>query len=106
MTRQNIFDGEYDIAIDLLSKAQVYPENLGEGKLLGAQENDIFYWFRCAYDGLGETANAQQYLKKATVGLDELGIALFYNDQQPGKIFYQGCDWAELNHQAKANNIY
>jgi len=42
MTRQNIFDGEYDIAIDLLSKAQVYPENLGEGKLPGAQENDIF----------------------------------------------------------------
>ena len=32
-----------------------YPHNLGEGKLFGAQENDIFYWKGCAYEGLGET---------------------------------------------------
>ena len=34
-------------------QAQVYPHNLGEGKLHGAQENHIFYYLGCAYAGAG-----------------------------------------------------
>ncbi|RYZ30157.1 MAG: DUF5107 domain-containing protein, partial [Chitinophagaceae bacterium] len=40
-------------AIALLEESQVYPYNLGEGKLFGAQENDIFYWLACAYEAMG-----------------------------------------------------
>ncbi|MBK0383620.1 DUF5107 domain-containing protein [Pedobacter sp. SD-b] len=106
MAKQHIFNNRHAKAITLLEKAQVYPENLGEGKLPGAQENDIFYWLGCAYDGLGENDKAKKYWEKATIGLDEPGIALFYNDQQPDKIFYQGCAWAKLNQQAKADTIF
>ena len=42
---------DFEQAVGLLEKAQVYPENLGEGKLYGAQETPIFYWMGCAYDG-------------------------------------------------------
>ena len=40
-------------AIAYLEQAQVYPPNLGEGKLYGAQENNIFYYLGCAYQALG-----------------------------------------------------
>lgn len=106
LAKNHIFSSNYVTAIEFLEKAQFYPENLGEGKLPGAQENDIFYWLGCSYQGLGNTDKAKQYWQMATVGLDEPGIALFYNDQQPDKIFYQGCAWSKLNNQNKADNIY
>ncbi len=98
--------GNYQQAIDCLEKAQFYPENLGEGKLPGAQENDIFYWLGCNYDALQNHQMAQQFWLRATEGLSEPGIAMFYNDQQPDKIFYQGCAWLKLKEDEKANLIF
>jgi tetratricopeptide (TPR) repeat protein len=43
---------------------------------------------------------------KATQGLSEPGAAIFYNDQQPDKIFYQGLAWLKLNEPAKAEAIF
>ncbi|MFC4213559.1 DUF5107 domain-containing protein [Pedobacter petrophilus] len=106
IAKQNITEKNYSKAIGLLEKAQFYPENLGEGKLPGAQENDIFYWLGCAYLGLEEKEKAKQFWGKATIGQDEPGIALFYNDQRPDKIFYQGCAWVKLGQLAKAENIF
>lgn len=98
--------GNYKVAINLLENAQLYPENLGEGKLVGAQENDIFYWLGCNYYRLGDHQKSVEFLEKATQGSDEPGIALFYNDQQPDKIFYQGCAWSKLGQKAKADSIF
>jgi tetratricopeptide (TPR) repeat protein len=106
LAKKDIFNSNFENAIELLEKAQIYPDNLGEGKLPGEQENDIFYWLGCAYQGLGDKEKTKLFWQKATVGLDEPGIALFYNDQQPGKIFYQGCAWSKLNHPEKANAIF
>ena len=90
MAKQAIQNQEYDKAIDLLTKAQVYPENLGEGKLYGAQENAIFFWLGNAYLGLGESEKASQYWQMASSGISEPVPAIFYNDQQPDTIYYQG----------------
>lgn len=106
IAKKKIIAKDFKEAIHLLEKAQVYPNNLGEGKLPGAQENDIFYWLGCAYQGLNDTENANRFWQKATIGLDEPGIALFYNDQQPDKIFYQGCAWLKLNQKDKADTIF
>jgi tetratricopeptide (TPR) repeat protein len=97
LAKMNILDGKYNEAIKQLEQAQVYPHNLGEGKLYGAQENDIHYWMGCAYEKLGQHELAKEYWLKATVGLSEPGAAIFYNDQQPDKIFYQGLAWAKLS---------
>ena len=43
---------------------------------------------------------------KATVGISEPIQAIFYNDQQPDKIFYQGLAWIKLNEPQKAENIF
>lgn len=97
---------QYQFAIDKLKQAQAYPINLGEGKLPGTQENDIFYWLGCAYDGLGQEDAANTYWTKATVGLAEPAAAMFYNDQQPDKIFYQGLAWEKLGKEHVAQRIF
>lgn len=102
----NIRQGNFSKAISQLEKAQIYPHNLGEGKLYGAQENDIYYWLGCAYEGLKQKELAEDYWKKATIGLSQPGAAIFYNDQQPDKIFYKGLAWLKLAENLKANTIF
>lgn len=106
MARQHMQSSQYEKAITLLEQAQVYPPNLGEGKLHGAQENDIFYWLACAYEGMGNKAKAETCLQKATQGSSEPAAAMFYNDQQPDKIFYQGLAWAKTAEKAKAIQLF
>ena len=102
MAKKAIQEKEYEKAIDLLEKAQFYPDNLGEGKLYGAQENVIFYWLGNAYSGLNETENACQYWKMASSGISEPVPAIFYNDQQPDTIFYQGLALIQLGRTDEA----
>lgn len=106
MAKDDINSGHFAKAIEKLGQAQTYPHNLGEGKLFGAKENDIFYWIGKAWKGLGEYEKAKAYFRQATQGLSEPGAAIFYNDQQPDKIFYQGLAWLELGEQEKAQQIF
>jgi len=106
MAKQCIQAKDYKKAIPLLQQAQEYPHNLGEGKLFGAQENDIFYWLGMACLGLGDNVKAAAYFTKATNGLSQPTAAMFYNDQQPDKIFYQGMAWLQLGDKEKASTIF
>jgi len=106
IAKQFIQIGEYSKAIELLEQAQIYPHNLGEGKLFGAKENDIFYWLGVAWERSGNGKKATEYFKKATEGLSEPAAAMFYNDQPPDKIFYQGMAWIQLNNHEKAHVIF
>lgn len=98
--------GQFENALQLLRQVENYPENLGEGKLFGAQENDINYLKGLAYEQLGEQELATQHFKKATEGISQPVQAIFYNDPQPDKIFYQGLAWLKLNEKEKANDIF
>ncbi len=106
LAKENILAQQYNQAIALLEVAQLYPHHLGEGKLYGAAENDIFYWIGIAFEQLAEQEKANAYFEKATAGNSALGAAMFYNDQQPDKIFYQGLAWRKLGENAKANAIF
>ncbi len=106
LTRQALREGQYELALRLLKETEHYPHNLGEGKLSTVEENDIHYYMGCAYEGLGDTVNANKYFQMATVGSDELAIAFFYNDQQPDKMFYKGLAWRKLGHEDKAKGCF
>jgi tetratricopeptide (TPR) repeat protein len=106
LAKQDIADGLFEVAIERLNQAQHFPHSLGEGKLYGAQENDIFYWLACACAGLGDTVSAELNWTKASRGLAEPNAAVFYNDQQPDKIFYQGLAWEKLGEPSKAEHIF
>nr|MBA2393317.1 DUF5107 domain-containing protein [Ktedonobacteraceae bacterium] len=84
-------------AVEMLLKALDYPENLGEGKLTGAQENNIRYYLGCAYRDLGEMEQATHCFQLAARGIEEPTSAIFYNDQPPDMIFYQGLARLQLN---------
>ena len=106
LAKSNIKKGAYKQAIEKLEQAQTYPANLGEGKLYGTRENDIFYWMGVAYNGLKDVENAKKYWKMATDGDYQPSPAIFYNDQPPEKIFYQGLAWQQLENTDKADELF
>jgi tetratricopeptide (TPR) repeat protein len=85
-----IDEGKYEEAIENLTAATIYPHNLGEGKLLGAQENNINYYLGFAYKKLDNEDLSKAFFTKASIGLSEPTSAMYYNDQPPEMIFYQG----------------
>jgi tetratricopeptide (TPR) repeat protein len=106
LAKEAILQGAYTEALELLEAAETYPHNLGEGKLYGAQENDIFYLKGCCYEALVQPAQAEALFRKATQGLSEPAQAIYYNDQQPDKIFYQGLGWKKLGTPDQATTIF
>jgi tetratricopeptide (TPR) repeat protein len=106
LARRSSGQGDYAGAISRLEQAQVYPHNLGEGKLYGAQENNIFYELGRAYAGLGNTERAQAAFARAAVGLSEPTSSVYYNDQPPDMIFYQGLARQQLGRASEAQAIF
>ena len=110
---------DYDMAIKLLKECLVYPHHLGEGKLYGAQENDFYYFLGCAYEEKASNAEcndkekatewyriAKECWEEATVGPQEPAAAMYYNDANPSKIFYQGLALKKLGRDAEANGRF
>jgi tetratricopeptide (TPR) repeat protein len=60
----------------------------------------------CAYEALQHTEAAETAFKKATAGNQEPSAAMFYNDQQPDKIFYKGLALLKLYEQERARQIF
>jgi tetratricopeptide (TPR) repeat protein len=106
LAKQAILNGQFDEALPILNAARYYPDNLGEGKLYGVQENDFDYLTGCVFEGLNKLDTATEFYKKATVGISEPVQAIYYNDAQPDKIFYQALAWIKLNESAKAKTIF
>ena len=79
-------------AKSLLEECLVYPPHLGEGKLYGAQDNDILYF-------LGR-------YEEGTAGPTEPAAAMYYNDAKPDKIFYAGLCYRALGREDKARSLF
>lgn len=99
-------DGEYKDAIRLLTDTFTYPDNLGEGKLPNVLDNIAEYYIGCCYNALNELNEAAIWWEKASIGLDEPSVALYYNDQPSDTIFYQGLANAALGNTQKATKCY
>jgi tetratricopeptide (TPR) repeat protein len=101
-----IEERRYADAIQLLQQTEVWPRCLGEGKLTGIQENNINYLVGLAHRGLRDEHSAVDYFEKAAVGISEPTSAMYYNDQPPDMIFYQGLALQELGRSEQARHIY
>lgn len=104
--KQHLKAGDYETAIDDLTAALQYPLNLGEGKLAGAQENDIYYYLGCAFEKAGQSSKAKNCFQIASTGLHEPTSTMYYNDQPPEMIFYQGLSWLKLNNEKEAKKRF
>jgi tetratricopeptide (TPR) repeat protein len=106
LAKKALFERDFDKAISHLQATESYPHNLGEGKLTGTRENDIHYWLGCSYQAKGEMETANAYWEKATQGSSEPTAAIFYNDQHPDKIYYQGLALLKLNRNEEAKDRF
>lgn len=98
--------GDFHNVITLMRECRDYPENLGEGKLYGAQENDFYYLEGLAHLALGDREKGEECLRHATVGPEDPAPALYYNDARPHKIFYAGLAYRALGNENKARSCF
>lgn len=87
--------GDNEGAEEILKQALVYPENLGEGKLAGAPDNDIYYLLGCACEKV-DLIDANEYFKKAAICEADLSSAKYYNDAPPEMFYYSALALEKL----------
>lgn len=102
MAREALRDRDFKKAEELLRKAFVYPENLGEGKLEGTKDNHLYYHLGLALEGQGREDEAKECFENATLGTDEPAGAMYYNDQPADMILYQGLSYLKLGRVREA----
>lgn len=106
LAKQALQSGNNEVAIGLLEECLIYPHHLGEGKLFNAQENDFHYYLGGAYEAMGDQEKAISYWLLAKNGSTEPAAAIYYNDQKPDKIYYQGLALLKLGRQEEASNRF
>ncbi len=89
-------------AVALLEECLVYPHHLGEGKLYGAQEQDFYYFLGLAWEMAGDADRSRECFEKASKGILQPATALYYNDANPEKIYYQGLALNKLGRGKEA----
>ena len=102
LARRALRAGEAAKAKELLERALVFPENLGEGKLEGAKDNNIYYYLGLAERTLGNRAAGDALLARAAHGDEEPAGMMYYNDQPADMILYQGLAWRALGNEERA----
>lgn len=102
MAKSALKNGDAKKAKELLTQAQAFPHNLGEGKLEGRRDNDLYYYLGLAAKSLGDTTAAKQYFAYAILGDMEPAGMMYYNDQPADMILYQGLALRELGYEEDA----
>ena len=92
-------NGKAADALDMLTRALRFPENLGEGKLIGAKDNDLYFWLGKAHEAGGDSAQAREAWQKALEGQGSLGAAQYYNDQPAEMLYYAGLAHRALGQE-------
>lgn len=106
MAKKKISINEFDEAIDYLNKTFFYPTNLGEGKLPNVKDNIANYYLGLAYRLKGKEEKSKEYLLKASVGLEEPSLVLYYNDHPSDTMFYQGLANILLENPVDAKRYF
>lgn len=102
MGRTALESGNAAEAKELFIQALSFPHNLGEGKLEGAKDNNIYYYLGLAEQVLGHEDEALAYLERAAAGNEEPAGMMYYNDQPADMILYQGLANRALGREDRA----
>ncbi len=102
LAKDAIKSENYKKAEDLLNKALVYPENLGEGRLEGTKENHLYYYLGVVRQALGDEEAGAACFKLAEMGNDEPAGAMYYYDQPADMILYKGLAKQKLGKTKEA----
>lgn len=106
MAKNKLKEDDYPGAKNLLEKALVYPENLGEGRLEGTKDNNIYYYLGIAEKHLGNPDEALRCFHRAEKGDNEPAGAMYYYDQPADMILYQGLAHKEIGDTKAAQACF
>ena len=105
MAKKDIAAGAYSEAEEKLEKALVYPENLGEGKLEGTKDNNLYYYLGLVKEALGKEG-AEECFHLAELGDNEPAGAMYYYDQPADMILYKGLAKQKLGKTKEAHACF
>jgi tetratricopeptide (TPR) repeat protein len=106
MAEAALASGSAGEAERMLRKAMGYPANLGEGRLEGTKDNQLYYTLGLCLEAEGKQEDARKCFQLATLGDSEPAGAFFYNDQPADMILYQGLAFEKLGQTGAANARY
>lgn len=102
MAKAALAENAFDTAEELLEKSLECPLNLGEGRLEGTKDNNIYYYLGVVKEALGKAEEATECFKKAEMGVDEPAGAMYYYDQPADMILYKGFANQKLGNMKAA----
>ncbi|HHG1588511.1 TPA: DUF5107 domain-containing protein [Klebsiella pneumoniae] len=103
---QFIERGAFKQATDCLKAALRYPDNLGEGRLPGQTDNDIWYLLGYCAEQAGDAQQAAEYYQLARQGGSTLDAGRYYNDQPADYLFWQGIALRKSGNPAQAEQHF
>lgn len=106
LSKEAIAKEDYVLAKMLLEEALSYPLNLGEGRLEGTKDNNIYYLLGVVSEKLNNSSFAKECYEKATVGASEPAGMMYYYDQPADMILYQGLAKQKIGEQTEANSRF
>lgn len=106
MAKDRMSAGDYKASEELLEKALVYPGNLGEGRLEGTKDNNLYYFLGKVKLKLGKADEAEVCFHKAKSGQDEPAGILYYYDQPADMILFKGLAYLELGKKREAYTCF
>jgi tetratricopeptide (TPR) repeat protein len=101
-----IADKQYVQAETLLNQALSYPDNLGEGRLVGQSDNDIWYLLGWCATQRQDFERAQACFSRALEGGSTLEAGRYYNDQPVDYLFYQAMALARSGEVVEAGQQF
>ena len=101
MAKERMAEGDMTGAKGFLEKSLELPLNLGEGRLEGTKDNNIWYLLGEVKEALGET-DAKACYEKATLGTDEPAGMMYYYDQPADMILCKGLAYEKLGEHRAA----
>lgn len=102
LAKEKLVEKDYAAAGELLEKALVYPENLGEGRLEGTKDNNLYYYLGCVKEALGDSEKAKECFEAAAIGNEEPAGMMYYYDQPADMILYQGLAYLKMGMKREA----
>lgn len=102
MAKKELKSGDNAKAEELLERALLCPENLGEGRLEGTKDNNLYFYLGLAKEALGKAKEAAECFEKAELGENEPAGAMYYYDQPADMILYKGFAKQKLGKQKEA----
>ena len=106
LAKAAIREKKYSEGKKLLTEALSYPENLGEGRLDGTKDNDLYYLMGVCEDGMQNREAAEENFRLATLGAQDPAGVMYYYDQPADMIMYQGLAFMKLGNIKEANSRF